>query len=178
MLKYYVYEHVAQIILQEDTDMKHGSEYPEVGKWFEVDPTVINRNFFAERRKNDSEEKTRILIWESLSEVKFKNIKPFQIMIPKKTWRIKTGADLVSKAEELGRLGTWVEQALEWAQRLQNGCSWAELCSTDICQYNRLLVGKEGHWQIVGGEKPTELSFFYYHKWDSFGNTVPLVIRQ
>lgn len=103
-------------------------QVPIEGKWFEIKPQSIDQNLFQNKRENGRQEKTRRLILEAFDEVKNRPAqygKKFKTMMPKKTWTVKTVAELNRLACKLGdHNADWVEQALEWAQRICNGESW------------------------------------------------------
>ena len=49
-------------------------------------------------------------------------------------------------------MADWVEQALEWAQRICNGESWKVVCNkADTANWYRLVVWKSGYTRLVGG---------------------------
>ena len=73
--------------------------------------------------------------------------------MPEKDWIDKTVIQLKELACELGdHNADWVEQALEWAQRISNGESWKTLCEKeDTANWYRLIVWKEGYSLVIGG---------------------------
>ena len=77
----------------------------------------------------------------------------FKTMIPEKTWGSKSIANLEKLANNLGdHCADWVEQALEWAQRIANGESWEDICNQiDNTNYFRLVVWKSGYLKFIGG---------------------------
>ena len=134
---------------------------PTEGEWFMVDPNSINQNLFQKKRNDSRQEKTRKIILEAFIEVKNnpkKYAKPFKIMMPKKTWLNKEIKELIELAEKDGNhIADWVEQALEWAQRISNGESWEAICNNpDTAKWYRLVIWKNGKYKIVGGssERP------------------------
>lgn len=163
-------------------------EKPREGKWFEVKPTEIDQRLFSETKKEKSQEKTRKLIVEAFAEMKNepKYARPFETLIPDKTWDVKGVDELNMIACNLGdHMADWVEQALEWAQRIANGESWQEVCNdADTANWYRLIEWKDGHARLVGG------SCYYYDNFPAsnvssygvspFGRldyTVPLVVK-
>lgn len=129
---------------------------PTEGEWFMVDPNSINQNLFQKKRNDSRQEKTRKIILEAFIEVKNnpkKYAKPFKIMMPKKTWLNKEIKELIELAEKDGNhIADWVEQALEWAQRISNGESWEAICNNpDTAKWYRLVIWKNGKYKIVGG---------------------------
>ena len=73
--------------------------------------------------------------------------------MPEKTWRSKRVANLKKIANKLGdHCADWVEQALEWAQRIANGESWEDICNKrDTANWYRMVVWKENLLRLVGG---------------------------
>lgn len=135
---------------------------PTEDKWFEVNPQAIDQSLFQKKRKDERQEKTRKLILEAFAEVKSspeKYGKKFKTMMPKKTWTSKTVAELKQLACELGdHNADWVEQALEWAQRIFNGESWEAVCNNaDTANWYRLVVWKNGYARLVGGSRFSDL---------------------
>lgn len=159
---------------------------PAEGIWFEVKPQAIDQKIFEKERKNKEQEATRKLILEAFAEMKAnpeKYGKNFKTMIPKKTWSLKTVAQIKEMASKLGdHNANWVEQALEWAQQIANGESWEELLCNNVNLY-RLVVWKNGYNRLVGDfifdSKNIHSSYFYDYDFDdsySLGHTVPLVV--
>ena len=132
------------------------AQVPTRGKWFEVKPLSIDQKLFETKRKDIRQETTRQLILEAFAEMKEKPEKygkNFKTMMRKKTWSSKTVAQLKEVASNLGdHNADWVEQALEWAQRIANGESWETICNyKDTAKYYRLVVWKNGYVRLVGG---------------------------
>lgn len=132
------------------------AQVPTEGQWFEVNPQTINQSLFKDKRKDERQERTRKLILEAFAEVKSspeKYGRKFKTMMPKKTWTSKTVAELKQLACEFGNHNAdWVEQALEWAQRICNGESWEAVCNkADTANCYRLVVWKNGYARLVGG---------------------------
>lgn len=163
------------------------SQRPTEGKWFEVNPLAIDQNLFKEERSDSKQEKTRQLILEAFEEVKknSKYARPFKTMIPEKNWERKTVAELKAIAEKLGdHNADWVEQALEWAQRIANGETWKSTCNDrDTASWYRLVVWKNGYCRFVGGSRKSNIGSpasdvdnHDYHVDCNFEGTVPLVV--
>ena len=132
------------------------TQKPTEGEWFMVDPNSINQNLFQKKRNDSRQERTRKIILEAFIEVKNnpkKYAKPFKTMMPKKTWLNKEIKELIGLAEKDGNhIADWVEQALEWAQRISNGESWEAICNNpDTAKWYRLVIWKNGKYKIVGG---------------------------
>ena len=149
----FVEEHFARIANEhENTEAAQG---PTEGKWFEVNPQAINQELFQEERDDWRQEQTRQLILEAFAEMKSnpgKYCRPFKTMMPEKTWNFKTVAELKELASRLGdHNADWVEQTLEWAQRLLNGESWEAVCNEqDTANWYRLVVWKNGYVRLIG----------------------------
>lgn len=164
------------------------AQVPTEDQWFEVNPQTINQSLFKKNRKDERQERTRKLILEAFAEVKSspeKYGRKFKTMMPKKTWTSKTVAELKQLACEFGNHNAdWVEQALEWAQRICNGESWKAVCNNaDTANWYRLVVWKNGYARIVGGSRHDDNYFPAsddlsddYFSFNSFDNTVPLVV--
>ena len=130
---------------------------PTEGVPFEVNPRVIDQKFFQEKRKDVDQEKTRRLILEAfakMDENPERHGKPFKTLIPEKLRRQKDVEDLMNYFPKKlgGHVADWVEQALEWAQRIANGESWKDVCNkADTALCFRLIVWKNGSIRLVGG---------------------------
>ena len=128
------------------------------GQWFEVNPLGIDQTLFKTKKKDVRQEGTRELILEAFAELKRnpeKYGKKFKTMMPYKTWLSKTVGELKELASNLGNHNAdWVEQALEWAQRITNGESWEAICNeADTADWYRLVVWKNGYSRFVGGSR-------------------------
>jgi len=163
------------------------TQIPTEGKWFRVSLLTIDPNLFREKRSDSMQESTRQLILEAFEEVKknSKYTKPFKTMILQKTWSSKTVGELEKLARKLGdRNADWVEQALEWAQRIANGESWEKICNrSDMANWYRLVVWKNGDTRLVGGSRKVDfynsasgVSSFSYHGDVNVDYAVPLVV--
>lgn len=161
---------------------------PTEDKWFEVNPQAIDQSIFQKKRKNERQEKTRQLILEAFAEVKNnpeKYGRKFKTMIPKKTWEYKTNEQLNQLACELGdHNADWVEQALEWAQRIYNGEVWGDICNfVDTANCYRMVVWKQGFVRLVGGscnddclKSASDVGTVDLVSFWSSDNVVPLVV--
>ena len=164
------------------------AQKPTEDEWFEVKPQAIDQKLFRKKRENKKQENTRKLILEAFVEMKAnpeKYGKNFKTMMPKKTWLSKTVAELKEMACKLGdHNADWVEQALEWAQRIANGESWETICNDkDTANWYRLVVWKNGYTRLIGGSVYSNLyspaSVVYsinFNDLDSLRHTVPLVV--
>lgn len=161
---------------------------PIEGKAFKVEPKNINRKLFEEKRNDVRQEWTRQIILEAFTEVdanpeKYAN--PFKTLIPKKTWSAKTIEELKELSSKLGRHNAdWVEQALEWAQRINNGESWKAVCNDpDTANWYRLVIWKDNSARLIGGSRKfydsNSASVFTFSMFGydaKLNNTVPLVV--
>ena len=164
------------------------AQKPTQDEWFEVNPLSINQKLFENEREDATQEKTRKLIHEAFVEMQNepeKYGKKFFTMMPKKTWRHKTFVELEEMSSKLGdHNANWVEQALEWAQRIANGESWEAICNdNDTANWYRLVVWKSGYARHVGGSvcnnhdlPASNVNGFDCSELDSLEYTVPLVV--
>ena len=159
---------------------------PVQGQWFEVKPLEIRQSLFQNQRIDVGQEKIRILILEAFLEVKTnprKYGRNFKTKMPKKTWDEKSIKELKKEARKYhnSHNADWVEQALEWAQRIHNGESWETLCNKeDPAEYRKIVVWKNGYTRLVGncsgyGMVPTDISV-YYPSYFVLDDVVPLVV--
>lgn len=164
------------------------AQTPTEGKLFEVNPMGIDRSLFEKTMEDRRQELTRDIIQEAFAEVDKhpeKYASPFYTLIPEKNWEgYKTALELKAYAEDLGdHMTDWVEQALEWAQRIANGECWENIYyKIDKTKYRRMIVWKNGFFRFVGGsciehyERPA--SYIDYIDCTSISavhSTVPLV---
>lgn len=164
---------------------------PTEGEWFEVKPQDINQKLFRRKRKNEEQERVRKIIIEAFVEMKENPEeygRSFKTMMPEKTWDSKTVFELKKMACQLGdHNANWVEQALEWAQRIANGESWEAICNdVDTANWYRLVVWKYGYTRRVGGSSVVGGKYIFYtascvhdnnlDDYDHPYNTVPLVV--
>ena len=164
---------------------------PKEGEMFEVNFSEINRNIFKKERENSKQEKVRKLICEAFTKVD-ENPRmygtSFKTLIPKKTWTVKTVGEYWKLANDLGgHIADWVEQSLEWAQRIANGETWEDVCNeSDSANWQRIIEWKNGIITLVGGCKKlgdyeTPASFVwgmnYYFYSDIIQNATPLVVK-
>lgn len=133
------------------------AQTPMVGKLFEIDVSRIDRSRFQEPRKDWSQEDRRRTILDSFDMVD-KNAEKyackFYTLIPEKNWiGGKKVSELEAYAKDLGGLmADWVEQALEWAQRISNGESWEDICKKhDAIHLHRVVLWRDGDYRRVGG---------------------------
>lgn len=176
---------------EEDAKTTHtkitDAQTPTEGKLFEVRPADIDQRLFSERKFDQRQEMTRQLILEAFAEMKnnSKYARPFKTLMPEKTWDVKYVSELKEIACHLGdHMADWVEQALEWAQRIANGETWKAVCNApDTANWYRLIEWKNGYTRLVGGSRKSVFnspaSDVYHgdcYPNDVLGCTVPLVV--
>lgn len=165
---------------------------PKEGEWFEVKPKTIDRKLFEEEREDPEQERTRQLILEAFAEVDSNPEKygeDFETMMPKVNYCPSIDGDGVRiMACELGdHEADWVEQALQWAQRIANGETWKAVCNDpDTADWSRVIRWKDGRLHPVGGARLS----MYHHEPASYvwmgiitlrcseSEVVPLVVRR
>ena len=187
---------IVELFLLEDEDSTiEVTKRPAEGKWFDIDPLAIDQKLFEKKRNDSEQETTRKLILEAFTLVKEnpeKYGKPFQTMIPKKTWKfIKTRRERIEIFESIFSdysSADWVHQSLEWAQRIANGESWESICNEgDMTDYYRLVVWKQGWYERIGGSfkcfslRPASyihyIFFFFLPSISDLNSSVPLLMR-
>lgn len=169
------------------------AEKPTEGKVFKVDPKSINRKLFEEKRADLEQKNTRKLILKALDEVEANPEKYAKVfytmipeMIPEKTREATITLELKKLAETYGHhMANWVEQALEWGQRISNGETWETLCNeADTANWYRLVIWKNGYCRRIGGarksyDRRNPASYIHGNSRASNPiqiNTVPLVV--
>lgn len=172
-------------------------------KLFEVNPMEIDRSMFEDDGKRSIfgsfEYKVKACknkINNAFSEVDKnpeKYASSFYTLIPdiyENLNNSKNMDELKAQANELGgNMADWVEQYLEWAQRISNGETWEDLCKkADTAGFRRMIIEKNGEPLLVGHsiwEKEGRLRKIYpVTEIDSLGfcsnglceMTVPLVV--
>ena len=140
----------------QNTKISDTAQVPSEGKWFKVNPKAIDKDLFKDVREDSNQEATRLLIVEAFYLVEaFPNKygKNFKTMMPKNTWSGKNTTELEILACELGdHMADWVEQSLEWAQRIANGEEWHAVCNDpDTANWHRLVKWKCDHRRNIGG---------------------------
>ena len=162
------------------------AQTPTEGKCFEVNPMAIDQSLFSQPRNDSRQEWTRQIILEAFAEMKnaSKYARPFKTMMPEKEWKVKTVSELKEMACHLGdHMADWVEQALEWAQRIANGETWKAVCNEpDTANWYRLVIWKSGYARLVGGSREdydnpaSDVCIDVYSSNDLLNYTVPLVV--
>ena len=176
-------------IIKEECHASDLAQTPSEGKLFEVNPLGIDRSKFEKPMSNRKQEWTRQIIQKAFAEVDKhpeKYASAFYTLMPEKKWNgLKTVAELNAYANDLdGQMADWVEQALEWAQRLFNGESWETICNNaDTANWYRVILWKNGCYRLVGGSRnynvlnPASDVFDYdYGSFNCIYDTVPLVV--
>lgn len=174
------------IIINNDNQI---TQTPAEGLWFEVNPKAINQKLFQEERKDSNQEETRQLILEAFAELKDhpkKYGRVFETMILRKEGGSEKVGDLKKMACKFGDHNiNWVEQALEWAQRISNGEPWENICNKrDTANWYRLVVWKDAHSKFIGGStrcesnKPaTNVNKYDLEDNNVIDHTVPVSVR-
>ena len=185
-VKAIVREHFSkkEVTEQQETTIQR----PVEGVPFPVNPQGINRNFFKQKRQDRRQEETRKLILEAFAQLD-KNLKKygksFKTLIPRKTWEGKTVGELRDLSTNLGdHMADWVEQALEWAQRIVNGETWEVVCNdVDTASWFRLINWKNGYAKVIGGSRgggnyrpPSDIDDDYFFSNSMIYHTVPLIV--
>lgn len=157
-------------------------------KLFIVYPWLIKWSLFEQEREDPKQEATRKIILAALERTKkYPNrySRSFKTIIPEKTWESKTVSELSWMAvEKGGHMADWVEQALVWAQKIQNGKTWEDICNKpDTIKCYRLVTWKDGSIRGVGGlcnnkseASATEISLCGYGYKVRLKNAVPLIV--
>ena len=165
------------------------TQTPTEGQFFKVNPLGIDRRKFEKPISNRQKERTRQIIQEAFAEVDKNPEKyacEFYTLIPKKEWHgYRKVVELNAYASNLGgMMADWVEQALEWAQRICNGESWDTICiNADMAKWCRVIRWKNGSYRLVGGSRLygncIEASYILHYNYssiDRFDFAVPLVV--
>ncbi|MGN1384453.1 MAG: hypothetical protein ACI4XD_04095 [Clostridia bacterium] len=179
---------VEHLSTQQTTTTKVAQK-PTEDAWFEVKPQTIDQKLFEKKRNDYRQEAMRKMILEAFAEMKEnpeKYGKNFKTMMPRRTWPSKTVTQLKEMAEHIGdHNADWVEQALEWAQRIANGESWKGICNAeDTANCYRLVVWKNGYARLVGGsvffdniyDPASDVCSSDYEDYYYLHRTVPLVV--
>lgn len=161
---------------------------PTEGKLFRVDPKSLDRKLFTKNVANKQQEETRQLILKALREVDAhpeKYSRVFYTMLPVKSWQTHSVLELLNLPSALGgQIGDWVEQSLEWAQRIHNGETWETICNEpDRANWFRLVMWWHGYIRRVGGSKSCNIYYPVSRVCDAdccrssrFDDTVPFVV--
>ena len=193
-LKLIVGEYFARKNIQTTTSEQNSQYVPQKKDWYKVTPHLISRNLFKNPRKDPWQEQLRCLINDAFEEVD-KNpdapySKTFYTLVPEKIWNKPVKVYVLQNyACELGDgMASWIEQALEWAERISNGASWQSLCDTvDKSKWYRLIVWKNHKYISVGGSSQNNTLHTKTHlqlhelsqksHFDETYDTVPVVVK-
>jgi len=76
-------------------------------------------------------------------------------LVPEEEVGFKSVKYFVERSTQIGdHMANWVEQALEWAQRIANGEAWKDICNkADTANWYRLVIWKNGCARLVGGSR-------------------------
>ena len=126
---------------------------PTIGVLFKVTPREIDQSIFHEKWKlgwhGDKNEETRQLILEAFEEAERnpEYMEPFHTLVPREE---SSGARTVKELRSIarrnnGKLANWVEQALEWAQRIYNYGEYGDIINAaDYMSVRRAVIWKDG----------------------------------
>lgn len=160
---------------------------PIEGKWFDVNPETINKKIYKRRRNDVKQEQTRQFILEAFKEVECnpnRYAAPFRTIMPEKTWSAINFEKSQNVAKQLqGYMADWVEQGLEWAQRIDNGESWESVSNeADKANWYRIVMWKNGKLRLVGGAclnnsnySASDVCDFDFDLNNEFFDAVPLI---
>ena len=163
---------------------------PAVGKAFLVRPMLIDRSFFGSSRRKKLHEVIRLLICQAFDELdKYpeKYSQDFVTIIPKKTWNVKTVSELqIYARENKCFIANWVYQVLEWAQRIQNGETWDDVCVyADYLDCRRIVLWNNGFYRKVGdtltsktANPATHIDTQDLYSLNIVSDEVPLLVRK
>lgn len=183
-----VEKHFAEEVIEVEPET-HQVEQLTSEEWFEVNPLEINQSIFQAKREDKNQEATRQLILQALTVLKKdpqRYGRPFETLIPEKTWLQKTAVELITLASDLGdHNADWIELAFEWAQKICNGASWESICNKpDTAKWFRLVRWKYGVMRIAGGSvlnnealPESSIGGFNYGSHQMIHSAVPLVVR-
>ena len=109
--------------------------------------------------------------------------KPFEIVTPAELEPVYTEEKMVALAKQYGdHLADWVEQALEWAQRIANGEDI--FIKSDNSKWFRAISWQDGHVCLVGGSEEfnnhdcaSTIHDFNVNSFCQLHNSVPAVVR-
>ena len=138
---------------------------PVEGKWFQVNPEKLDFSFFEKPIRNIKQEEIRLLILEAKNELLSKQekyMRPFCTLIPSLDLSFgKSILDLKLYSKKRGDcMANWVEQCLEWVQRVNNGESWNKICiMPDNTRNYRLVEWKNGSIRFFGGSSRSQIRY-------------------
>lgn len=130
---------------------------PTEGILFEIKCSKILNARFERPTGNKRQENVWETIQEAIIEARNNPIRYpslFYTLIPEKMEEgYKTEEKHRAYAKKCGgQMANWVEQHLEWAQRILNGETWNDLCCNDEkLKWSRAVIWKDGKIKYVGG---------------------------
>lgn len=157
-------------------------------KIYEVNPMSIDKKEFEKERQDKRQEVVRQIIIKALYIVKEEPDKygrKFKTLVPEEEVGFKSVKYFVERSTQIGdHMANWVEQALEWAQKIINGASWESICNEqDMSKYARLVIWNNSQVKIVGGScksskeyTPSSVSSFCCGETLVLDDVVPLVV--
>lgn len=163
---------------------------PIEGLFFKVDYLTINKSLFLKKRIDQKQEWVRNIILEAF-DIAEKDpeiyCKTFYTLMPKNKWYPGSASlkEIEQSAIKFGdHMANWVEQALEWAQRITNCDSWDDICNLkDTARWYRLICWKDGKARPIGGScddvthiPPSDVDLYDYDEDYRLYNTIPLVV--
>ena len=130
-------------------------------EWFQIIPAQIDRSIFQIHRRDIKQEKIRHLIVDALEMIDRNPRyygKPFKTLRPARRLGKNSVISLIEQSHWNGDfLASWIEQSVEWAQRIQNGESWETLCNRrDTLNWYRMIMWKDGEVRLIGGSTKNE----------------------
>ena len=159
-----------------------------VVKGVEVNPILIDEPTFEIEKKDCYAHKESIMqvIQKAFIEMKKdlrRYARPFEIVTPEELESVYTEEKMVALAEKYGdHIADWVEQALEWAQRIANGEDIFN--KSDDSKWFRAISWQDGHVCLVGGanelnnhDSAASIHDFNVNSSYQIYNAVPAVVR-
>lgn len=159
-----------------------------VVKGVEVNPILIDEPTFEIEKKDCYSHKESIMqvIQKAFIEMKKdlrRYARPFEIVTPAELESVYTEEKMVALAEKYGdHIADWVEQALEWAQRIANGEDIFN--KSDDSKWFRAISWQDGHVCLVGGanelnnhDSAASIHDFNVNSSYQIYNAVPAVVR-
>ena len=159
-----------------------------VVKGVEVNPITIDESIFemGEKGYYSHEEYIMQLIQKAFIEMKKdlrRYARPFEIVTPAELEPVYTEEKMVALAEQYGdHLADWVEQALEFAQKIANGEDIFN--KSDDSKWFRAISWQDGHVCLVGGSEEfnnhdcaSAIHEFHVNSFYQLHNAVPAIVR-
>lgn len=159
-----------------------------VVKGVEVNPISIDESIFeiGENEHDSHKEYIMQVIKKAFIEMKKdlrRYARPFEIVTPAELEPVHTEEKMVALAEKYGdHLADWVEQALEWAQRIANGEDIFN--KSDDSKWFRAITWQNGNMCLVGGaeefndhDSASSIHDFNVNSFYQLHYAVPAVVR-